>query len=65
MGSYDSAVNALIKKHHDELTSEIRTLYKSHGRDVIVDVTYDVNVYPVREVSAQEARKAFDRALER
>jgi hypothetical protein len=64
MGSYDKAVNALIKRHHDELSDEIRTLYKSHGREVIVDVTYDVNVYPVREVGVQEARKAFEKALE-
>ncbi len=44
MGTYDNAVNALIKRHRDELTEEVRTLYKSHGKQVIVDVTCDVDV---------------------
>ncbi|MEE8471306.1 MAG: hypothetical protein V3S51_08250 [Dehalococcoidia bacterium] len=60
---YEKAVNALMKRHRDELTEEIRTLYRNHGQEVIVDVTYDVNVYPVREVTVHEARKAFEKAL--
>jgi len=63
MGTYDSAVRALMKKHSDELTEEIRSLYKAHGKEVIVDVKYDVNVYPVREVTIEEAKKAFEKAL--
>lgn len=63
MGTYDNAVNALMKRHRNELTEEIRGLYKSHGKEVIVDVTYDVNVYPVREISVQDAKNAFDKAL--
>ena len=64
MGTYDNAVNALVKRHRDELTEEVRTLYKSHGKQVIVDVTCDVDVYPVREVTVQEARKSFEKALD-
>ena len=65
MGKYDNAVSALMKRHRDELTEEIRNLYRSHGEEVIVDVTYDVDVYPVREVTVQEARKEFEKALDR
>lgn len=65
MAAYDNAVRALIKRHREELTEEIRGLYKTHGKDVVVDVLYDVNVYPVHEVPAEEAKKAFDRALGR
>ena len=64
MGTHDGDVRALMQKHRDELTEEIRSLYRAEGKDVIVDVDYDVNVYPVREVSVQEAKTAFDSALQ-
>ena len=64
MGTHDGDVRDLMQKHRDELTEEIRSLYRAEGKDVIVDVDYDVNVYPVREVSVQEAKTAFDSALQ-
>lgn len=63
MGTYENAVKVLLKKHRDELTEEVRNLYKADGKEVIVDVTCDVNVYPVREVTVHEARRAFEKAL--
>jgi hypothetical protein len=64
MGTYDKSVSELMKKHRDELAEEVRTLYRNHGQEVIVDVTCDVNVYPVHEVTVEEAKKAFSKALE-
>jgi hypothetical protein len=64
MGTHDSDVKALMQKHRDELTEEIRSLYRAEGKDVIVDVDYDVNVYPVKEISVQEAKQSFDKAIE-